>query len=313
MFTFDDDSLESMSNLDTDINYIKFKNLVMEPIVPTLRAACVQWNYKSKKEFQATDDLKIGHLTPGIYGIEKGIKYNVGTIYPIDRMNLYSGLVGEDLLFESGKLRPIFLFDEDTELAFNDCRYLTSFEGLPKVGSLSLVNCGEFRNTSCPVDVTRFIIEACQHLKSVKNIRIYKQDKHAGYEHSRLSFSNCQKLRNIEIESQSGSIDSVGLFACKDINISNKNVKHIQVLELAKTNFIHIKDFIRNLDFVTRFYMTESKFSDIEDLCELIRKSKQITIDGYTYYNQQDFWKQWSKEKLRKRYEYSAYTKIRRK
>ena len=216
-------------------------------------------------------------------------------------------------MFEHGKLKPIFYFNEDTELYFNDCEYLKSFEDLPKIGTLSLVNCSEFRNTSCPVDVTRFIVEACQHLKSVKNIRIYKQDKHAGYEHSRLSFSNCQKLRNIEIESQSGSIDSVRLFDCKDINISNKNVKHIQVLELVKSNFIHIKDFIRNLDFVTRFYMSESKFSDIEDLCELIRKSKQITIDGYTYYNQQDFWKRWSKEKLRKRYEYSAYTKIRRK
>lgn len=313
MLTFDDDSLESMSNLDTDINYIKFKNLVMEPIVPTLRVACVQWNYKYKSEFQATDDLKIGHLTPGIYGDEKGIKCNVGTVYPIDRMNIYSGLAGQELLFESGKLRPIFLFDEDSELAFNDCKYLSSFEGLPKIGSLSLINCGEVRDTSCPIDVTRFIIEDCQHLKSVKNIRIYKQDKYAGYEHSRLSFSNCKKLRNIEIESQNKSIDLMKVYACKDINLSNKNVKHIQSLELSKANFIHVKDFIRNLDFVTRFYMTDARFSDINDLCELIEKSKQMTIDGYTYYNQQDFWKRWSKEKLRKRYAYSAYDKIRRK
>ena len=103
------------------------------------------------------------------------------------------------------------------------------------------------------------------------------------------------------------------VYACKDINLSNKNVKYIQSLELSKTNFIHVKDFIRNLDFVTRFYMTDARFSDINDLVELIEKSKQMTIDGYTYYNQQDFWKRWSKEKLIKRYAYSAYDKIRRK
>lgn len=59
--------------------------------------------------------------------------------------------------------------------------------------------------------------------------------------------------------------------------------------------------------------MSDSKFSDISDLYELIGKSRQITIGGYTYHSQEEFWKHWSKEKLKKTYEYSAYSKLRRK
>ena len=101
--------------------------------------------------------------------------------------------------------------------------------------------------------------------------------------------------------------------ACKDINLQNKNIKHFQSLDLSKSNFIHIKGFVKNLISITRFYMSDSMFSDISDLCELIEKSRQITIGGYTYYSQEEFWKHRTKEKLRKRYEYSAYSKLRRK
>ena len=97
-------------------------------------------------------------------------------------MKIYSGLRGQELLFDSGKLKPIFFFDEDSEVYFNDCKYLNSLENLPKIGLVSLVNCGEFRENSCPIKVTRFLAEACQHLKSVKNVTIYKQKKHIGYD-----------------------------------------------------------------------------------------------------------------------------------
>lgn len=312
MFTFDEDSVESMSNFDFDVDYIKFKNQEVEPLLPTLRTACIQWNHPHKTEFRVTNDLRIGFLTPGIYGDVNGIKCKEGIAYPIDQMKVYSGLAGKELLFDRGKLKPIFYFNEDTELYFNDCECLKSFEDLPIIGSLSLVNCGEFRENSCPIKVTRFSAEACQHLKSVKNVTIYKQDKHIGYEHSRMSFSNCKKLRNIEVESENGSLDLLKIHACKDVNLQNKNVKHFQSLDLSKSNFIHIKSFVKNLISITRFYMSDSKFSDISDLYELIGKSRQITIGGYTYHSQEEFWKHWSKEKLRKTYEYSAYSKLRR-
>ena len=301
MFTFDDDSVESMSNFDFDVDYIKFKHQEVEPLLPTLRAACDQWNYHQKTEFRVTNDLKIGHLSPGIYGDSNGIKCKAGIVYPIENMKIYSGLRGQELLFDSGKLKPIFYFNEDTELYFNDCEYLKSFEDLPKIGLVSLVNCGEFRENSCPIKVTRFTAEACQHLKSVKNVTIYKQKKYIGYEHSRMSFCNCRKLRNVEIESDNGSIDLIEIHACKDVNLFNKNVRNIQVLELFKTNFIHMKKFVNNLSRISRFYITDTLFSDISDLCELIKKSRQITIEGRTYHSQEEFWKHWPKEKLIKR------------
>ena len=313
MFTFDEDSVESMSNFDFDIDYIKFKNQEMKPLIPTLLVACTQWRSSDRTEFQITDDLKIGHLTPGIYGDSNGIKCKEGIAYPIENMKIYSGLRGQELLFDSGKLKPIFFFDEDSEVYFNDCKYLNSLENLPRVGLVSLVNCDEFRENSCPIEVSQFTADCCQHLKSIKNVHIYKKEKHMRYEHSKMSFCNCRKLRNVEIESDNGSIDLIKIHACKDVNLSNKNVGYIQVLELSKTNFIHMKKFVENLSRISRFYITDALFSDISDLCELIEKSRQITIGGKTYYSQEEFWKHWPKEKLRKKYEYSAYNKIRRK